>query len=84
MMNRFVSGSVKTATISSTDSAGRPSKIVAHYLFDGFSGRTQGSVTLTFAQGLPECMYFFDFPTTCRAPSPKIVTSYSQGEYKNK
>jgi len=84
MVNRFVAGSVKSVSILSRDSSGRPSKVVAPYLFNGFNGRSQGSVTLTFADGLPGCLYFFDFPNTCRTPSRRIATAYSQGEYKSK
>ena len=83
-MNRFLSGSVTSVFIASRDRSGRPSKLQAHYLFDGFAGRMNGSVTITFSEGVPDCLYFFDFPETCRAASRRVVTAYAQGEYKNK
>jgi len=83
LMNRFVSGSAKNPTVISRDSAGRPSKLTAQYVFDGFSGRSPGTVTLTFSDGLPACLYFFDYPTTCRTPSRAIVTAYAEGQYTN-
>jgi hypothetical protein len=82
MMNRFVSGSVKNLTVITTDSGGRPSKLTAQYAFDGFGGRSSGTLTLTFSEGVPECMYFFDFPSTCRKPSPAIANAYAAGHYK--
>ena len=82
VMNRFLRGSVSGVSVSSRDDKGRPSKIVARYIYNGFSGRSQGSVTLTFTEGLPECMYFFDFPSTCRTPNRKIVAAYASGGYE--
>jgi hypothetical protein len=82
MVNRFVRGSTSGVTVSSRDQLGRPSKIVGQYMFEGFSGRSKGSVTVQFSDGLPQCMYFHDFPTTCRTPSRRIVTAYENGSYK--
>jgi hypothetical protein len=60
--------------------------IVGDYLFhEGFRGeRRRGSVRVEFANGLPQCMYFFDFPTTCRSPSRRIVTTYEAGRYQER
>ncbi|MGC4054034.1 MAG: hypothetical protein QM757_33535 [Paludibaculum sp.] len=83
-MNRYHRGSVGGVSVSSRDAQGRPSKIVASYIYDGFNGRSQGSVTVNFTDGLPECMYFHDFPATCRTPNRAIVASYSDGAYQEK
>ena len=82
MVNRYVRGSTSGVTVSSRDQFGRPSKIVGNYLFDAFNGRSKGSVTVQFSDGLPQCMYFFDFPTTCRSPSRRIITAYENGRYQ--
>jgi hypothetical protein len=79
LMNRFVTGSTSNVVVSSRDSAGRPTKIVGKYLFNG---RSQGSVTLSFSDGAPECMYFFDFPSTCKTPNRRIVAAYAGGSYQ--
>jgi hypothetical protein len=79
LMNRFVSGSTSNVIVSSRDSAGRPAKIAGRYFFNG---RSQGSVTLSFSDGLPECMYFFDLPSTCKTPNRRIVAAYSNGGYQ--
>jgi hypothetical protein len=81
-MNRFVDGSVTDASVSSRDKGGRPAKIVARYTYNGFNGRSQGSVTVDFSEGLPECMYFFDFPSTCRTPNRKVVAAYANAGYE--
>ncbi len=78
LMNRFVPGSTSSVVVSSRDSAGRPTKLSGRYLFNG---RSQGSVTLTFSEGVPQCMYFFDLPSTCKTPSRTIATAYSGGGY---
>ncbi|MEP7364257.1 MAG: hypothetical protein ABI972_13465 [Acidobacteriota bacterium] len=81
-MNRYRAGSVSGVSVSTRDAKGRPAKIVANYTFDGFNGRSQGSVALTFGDGQPECMYFHDFPATCRTPNRRIVSSYENGGYQ--
>lgn len=79
LMNRFVPGSTSNVVVSSRDAAGRPSKIVGKYLFNG---RSPGSVTLDFSDGEPRCMYFFDLPSTCKTPNRRIVAAYSSGAYQ--
>ena len=79
VMNRFVSGSVSNVVVSSRDSDGRPSKVTGSYLYNG---QSRGSVTISFSDGLPECMYFFDFPTTCRTPNRRVVEAYANGAYR--
>jgi hypothetical protein len=83
--NSFHKGSVDQVQILTYDSKGRPGKLTAEYLFTGFSGKKKGSVTVTFnSKGLPDCLYFFDFPSTCRPASRKIVNIYAQNGYMNK
>jgi hypothetical protein len=79
MMNRFVAGSVSSVAVSSRDAAGRPSKLVGRYLFNG---RSQGSVTVIFTEGLPACLYFFDLPSVCRAASSRVIAAYENGNYQ--
>ncbi len=83
MLNRYVRGSASGVTVSSRDAQGRPSKIVGSYSFDSANGRRQGSVTVQFSDGLPQCVFFFDFPTTCRTPSRRIITAYENGRYRD-
>ena len=80
-INKFIKGSVSRVTVSSRDDLGRPLKISARYVYNGFSNSSYGRVNLTFDEGWPKCLYFSDNPTTCRAASRKIVANYAKGEY---
>ncbi len=78
--NRYTAGSVANITVLSSDSQGRPTSLKADYSYSGF-GSSIGWVNITFANGLPDCMYFFDFPTNCKTPNSSIVAAYAQGGY---
>jgi hypothetical protein len=80
VMNRF--GRVTDASVTSRDAAGRPSRLSARYVFQGLNGSTTGSVDVTFTDGLPECLYFFDAPSVCRSPARRIVVAYDAGSYE--
>ncbi len=79
--NRYVSGSISGLSIQSTDNQGRPRDLKANYRYKGFSGSSAGWVRVTFTDGLPKCIYFFDFPNNCKTPNSSIVASYAQGKY---
>ncbi|APQ18916.1 hypothetical protein [Maribacter hydrothermalis] len=81
--NRYNEGSVSGVTTSSRDSEGRPRELSANYSFSGFSGNNKGSVRITFENGLPKCIYFYDFPQNCKTPNSSIISTYAQGEYAN-
>ena len=80
--NKYHQGSLKNVSILSRDMQGRPQKVEGSYSFSGFGGTKNGSVTLTFNnKGLPDCLYFFDFPTTCRPANRKIAMAYAKNDY---
>jgi hypothetical protein len=81
-LNRFVTGSVTGVSVSSRDALGRPAQIVARYGYQGFNGSSQGTVTVHFSDGLPDCLYFFDAPAACRTPNRKVVAAYASGAYQ--
>lgn len=81
-MNRFEAGSMSGVSVAARDNAGRPAKITGRYTFRGFNGRSQGAVTVEFVDGEPECLYFFDFPTTCRKASRRVSSAYAAGAYR--
>lgn len=76
-LHRFIGGSVGDVVVAKRDAAGRPAKIEASYLYQGFNGESRGSVNITLIDGWPDCMYFFDAPGTCRSPNRRIVTAYA-------
>ena len=79
--NRYGHGSISDVVISASDSEGRPVELEANYRYQGFSGTSNGWVRIAFTNGLPNCIYFFDFPNNCKTPSSSIVASYAQGDY---
>jgi hypothetical protein len=82
-MNRYLRGSIAGVVVSSRDRVGRPAAIQARYAFSDFGGRrSQGSVTLKFSDGLPECLLFSDLPFDCRTPNRKLVAAYESGGYQ--
>lgn len=81
--NRYESGSISGLAIHSSDSQGRPTDLKANYRYKGFAGSSAGWVRVTFTNGLPKCIYFFDFPNNCKTPNSSIVASYAQGTYSN-
>ncbi|MFN7937102.1 MAG: hypothetical protein U0R19_27510 [Bryobacteraceae bacterium] len=81
-LNRFVTGSTKQVFVQGRDEYGRPSMISANYSYRGMGGAAPGSVRLDFANGEPECLYFFDAPTSCRKASRRSVNAYLEGAYR--
>lgn len=80
MMNRFQPGSVRPGSLR-RDAQGRPAEVVASYGYMAMGKAYPGKVRLTFADGLPKCLYYADLPETCRVPSPKILSAYRKNQY---
>lgn len=81
-MNRYRRGSITNATVTKKDDQNRPVEMTARYRYSGWSGESTGSVRITFVDGLPECLYFHDFPSTCRTADRKLVSLFANGTYK--
>ena len=81
MFNKYISESIAGVTILSKDNQGRPKILKANYLYSGFNGKSKGWVKIIFTNGLPEGIYFFDFPNKRKTPSISIVASYAKGDY---
>ncbi|PXX26475.1 hypothetical protein [Arenibacter sp. ARW7G5Y1] len=79
--NRYTPGSISAVSVMSKDSQGRPKSLKANYSYSGFGSSNQGWVRIDFNNGLPNCIYFFDFPNNCKTPNSSIVASYAQGDY---
>ena len=78
-MNKYNHGSVYKVIITSKDELGQPSELTAKYLFNGSSA---GSVRITFNQGLPACLYFSDFPYSCKTADRKVAAEFAKGKYQ--
>lgn len=81
VLNRYTLGSITAVSILSKDEKERPVAIKANYLFSGINGSSEGWVKIVFKDGLPDCIYFWDFPGNCKISSRSIVASYAQGKY---
>lgn len=81
MFNRYIRGSISEVTIIGEDTQGRPTELKANYQYSAFTGNSKGWVKITFSNGLPKGIYFFDFPNNLKTPGSSIVASYAQGDY---
>src|SRR5690606_31378980 len=80
-VNKYLLGSVANPSVVSRDGQGRPRRVTAQYRFGGMRGMDTGSVTLSFFDGYPECLYFSDRPDSCRSPSREVTARYVHGGY---
>lgn len=81
---KYESGYVSNVKTTLRDSNGLPAEMTADYVYKGWSGRSYGTVRVTFTDGLPECLYFFDKPTICRTADRKTVANYANGVYQKR
>jgi hypothetical protein len=83
-INGYVRGSVRRVSMTATDRRDRPVRLRAEYLYvNGFGGRTaQGSLTISFLESRPECLFFFDTPNVCRPPSGTVTQAFVSGAYR--
>jgi hypothetical protein len=82
VMNRYQRGSVGGVSVDSRDAAGRPARLSAGYTFEGLDRPARGTVSVTFREGLPVCLFFSDAPNTCRSADRRIAASYASGGYE--
>ena len=80
VMNRYQAGSISDPIVSH-DPAGSPTRIMARYSFSGPNGRQTGRLTVSFKDGVPDCLYFSDAPDSCRLPSQRIISAYEKNAY---
>lgn len=38
-------------------------------------------VTITFKEGLPDCIYYLNFSSNCETPDRRIVADFVEGRY---
>lgn len=80
-INKYVLKSIASPTITSRDDLGRPLDMRANYRFGGMDSVRTGSMRVTFIEGYPECLYFWDKPDSCRAPDKMVVSQYVHGVF---
>ena len=77
MMNRYQPGSISDPIVSH-DPTGAPTRIMARFRY---VGSQSGRVTLSFKDGVPDCLYFSDAPDNCRAASQRVISAYEKNAY---
>ncbi|MEA1787277.1 hypothetical protein U1E44_14340 [Arenibacter sp. GZD96] len=80
--NRYIPKSISNVK-KYLDTKGMPRELVANYRYNGFKSNSVGTVRITLDNGIPNCIFFLDFPKNCKSPNASIVTSYANGEYSN-
>lgn len=81
MLNRYIKGSVSGVRITNKTREGLPITVVASYRYNSLGKSAYGSVSLTFANERPKCLFFSDARNTCRHPSRGITNKYEKGQY---
>lgn len=78
---QFIDGSVTNVSIGKRDKLGRPTRVIAPYRWQSMLGTNSGQVTLTFSDGLPECLIYSETPGVCHSPNRRITARYLEGGY---
>ncbi|MEZ5355625.1 MAG: hypothetical protein R2762_23565 [Bryobacteraceae bacterium] len=81
MVNRYVPGSIRDAEVQ-TDERGAVAAANAMYTYQSLGGPMNGNVRLSFKEGVPQCLYFWDKPTVCAPPDSQVTTALRSGAYK--
>jgi len=80
-MNRYVPNSISNVNEFKSPDKTQTVSLRANYNFNGLMGKQKGSVTVKFKDGLPDCIYFSDFPNNCKKPNGALVAKYGLGQY---
>lgn len=83
-MNKYVANSISRVEVLQKDEQGRPLVAKANYRYQFMGSPGEGWVQINFKQGLPNCLFFHDFPQNCKSPGSSIVASYAQGKYSGR
>ncbi|MBU2929629.1 hypothetical protein [Winogradskyella psychrotolerans] len=80
-VNQYIKNSVSNVRITKAEDLNTPLYIIANYKFSGYLGTQNSWVKLTFNNGFPDCLYFKDYPNTCRTADRTIVKNFINGQY---
>lgn len=82
LMNRYSDRSLQLVNTSSNPEDNSINEILASYRYGtAFGGGYNGKVRITFADKMPECLYFSDNAHSCRPASKIITNQYERGRY---
>ena len=80
-MNRYVPNSISNVREYKSSDKTQTVSLTANYNFSGLMGKQTGSVTVKFKDGLPDCIYFSDYPNNCKKPNGALIANYGLGQY---
>ncbi|MBC73944.1 hypothetical protein [Maribacter litoralis] len=80
-MNKYTSNSISNVREFKSADQTQTVALKANYNFSGLLGKQTGGVSVKFKDGLPDCIYFSDFPNNCKKPNGALVAKYGLGEY---
>lgn len=78
--NRYKNGSISNI-VPRISKEGKIYQYYANYIFKFYTTEKTGSVIVKFENGLPECIYFSDYPENCKTPNQSVITSFAKGDY---
>lgn len=82
LMNRYSDGSLQVIDTTNNPEDNSLKEILAGYHYGtAFGGGYKGKVRITFADKIPECLYFADNANSCRPASKIISNQYERGRY---
>lgn len=80
-MNKYTANSISNVREFKSADQTQIVTLKANYNFSGLLGKQTGGVTVKFKDGLPDCIYFSDYPNNCKKPNSALVAKYGLGEY---
>ncbi|ASV29618.1 coiled-coil domain-containing protein [Maribacter cobaltidurans] len=80
-LNKYTGNSISNVRELKSADQTQMVTLKADYNFSGLLGKQTGGVTVKFKDGLPDCIYFSDYPNNCKKPNSALVAKYGLGEY---
>ncbi len=81
-MNKYIGNSIANVREFRSQDKTQMIALKANYGFSGLLGKQTGAVTVKFKDGLPDCIYFSDFPENCKKPNSTLIAKYATGKYE--
>ena len=80
-VNKYVTNSISNVREFKSQDKTQTRSLNANYSFNSLFGKQTGGVVVKFKDGLPDCIYFSDFPDNCKKPNGALVAKYGLGQY---
>ncbi|MHA7056481.1 hypothetical protein ACWGOQ_0004635 [Aquimarina sp. M1] len=80
-MNKYTTNSISNVREFKSADQTQIVTLKANYSFSSLLGKQTGGVVVKFKNGLPDCIYFSDYPEACKKPNSSLVAKYVMGKY---